>query len=49
LYPTTVDGLGLQDRSALCCVGAAPVPVTVSVAEEADPRNEMLAEAVPLI
>jgi hypothetical protein len=50
LYPTTADGLGLQDKSALCCVADAPVPVTVSVTEELDAllANEMFAEAVPL-
>jgi hypothetical protein len=49
LYPTTADALGLQDKFAVCCAGAAPVPVTVSVAEELEAANEIVAEAAPLV
>jgi len=38
----------VQERSTLCCGGAAPVPVKVSAAEfEALLINELIAEALP--
>jgi hypothetical protein len=41
-------GLPFQERSTLCCGGAAPVPVKVSAAEfEALLVNEPIAEALP--
>ena len=38
----------VQERSTLCCSGAAPVPVKVSATEfEALLVNELIAEALP--
>ena len=51
MYPITVDALGFQERSTLCCTGIAPVPVAIPVIDgtEALLAKEMFAEAVPLI
>jgi len=50
LYPTTVEGLALQDRLTLCWGAGVPLPVT-EAADEALVAllvNEILPEVAPL-
>jgi len=51
LYPTTAEVLEFQDRSTLCWMADAPVPVTASVIDEIEAllANETFADAVPLV